>query len=144
MEITTFLTGIAMGESARWHDGRFWMSDWVAGEILAADPDGTTEVVAKLTDGLGSNEQPSFAPNGRHVVFGSSASNLVAGDTNGHWDIFVRDLDRSRTVRVSVATVRDARIGKTWTDHPTPPDMAPRTGGGRICGREAKRRDGSA
>jgi TolB protein len=25
--------------------------------------------VAKLTDGLGSNEQPSFAPNGRHVVF---------------------------------------------------------------------------
>ncbi len=25
--------------------------------------------VVKLTDGLGSNEQPSFAPNGRHVVF---------------------------------------------------------------------------
>ena len=24
-----------MGESARWHDGRFWCSDWVAGEVLA-------------------------------------------------------------------------------------------------------------
>lgn len=28
---TTFLTGLAMGESARWHDGRFWCSYWVAG-----------------------------------------------------------------------------------------------------------------
>ena len=31
--------------------------------------DVTTRVVSKLTDGIGSNEQPSFAPNGRHVVF---------------------------------------------------------------------------
>ena len=23
-----------MGESARWHDGRFWCSDWVAGDVL--------------------------------------------------------------------------------------------------------------
>ena len=31
-------------------------------------------------------------------------SNLVPGDTNDHWDVFVRDLDQQRTVRVSVAT----------------------------------------
>src|SRR5438874_1174851 len=48
-EIKTFLTGIAMGESARWRDGRFWCSDWVAGEILAADLDSTVEVVARST-----------------------------------------------------------------------------------------------
>jgi hypothetical protein len=54
------------------------------------------------------------------------------------------DSHHCRLFRVSVATVRDARIGKTWTDHPTPPDMAPRNGGVRNCGREAKRRDGSA
>jgi sugar lactone lactonase YvrE len=47
--ITTFLTGLAMGESARWHDGRFWCSDWVAGEILAADLDGSVEIVARST-----------------------------------------------------------------------------------------------
>jgi sugar lactone lactonase YvrE len=46
-QATTFLTGIAMGESARWRDGRFWFSDWVAGEIVAAEDDGTTEVVAR-------------------------------------------------------------------------------------------------
>ena len=38
-----------MGESARWHDGRFWCSDWVAGEVLAADPDGRRHVVARST-----------------------------------------------------------------------------------------------
>lgn len=44
-----FLTDIAMGESARWHDGRFWCSDWVAGEILTADLDGTREVAVRST-----------------------------------------------------------------------------------------------
>lgn len=48
-ELATLLTGLAMGESARWHDGRFWCSDWVAGEILAAHLDGTVEVVARST-----------------------------------------------------------------------------------------------
>jgi sugar lactone lactonase YvrE len=48
-EIATLLTGLALGESARWHDGRFWCSDWVAGEVLAADLDGTVEVVARST-----------------------------------------------------------------------------------------------
>ncbi len=47
--LTTLMTDIAMGESARWHDGRFWCSDWVAGEILSADLDGTREVVARST-----------------------------------------------------------------------------------------------
>ena len=32
-----FATGIQMGESPRWHDGRFWMCDWVAGEVLVFD-----------------------------------------------------------------------------------------------------------
>lgn len=47
--IKTLVSGLAMGESARWHDGRFWCSDWVAGEILAADLDGNIEVVARST-----------------------------------------------------------------------------------------------
>jgi sugar lactone lactonase YvrE len=48
-DVTTFLSGLAMGESARWHDGRFWCSDWVAGEILAVDLDGTVQLVARST-----------------------------------------------------------------------------------------------
>jgi Tol biopolymer transport system component len=44
----------------------------------------------------------SISADGRYVVFESSASNLVGGDTNGHWDIFVRDRTSGTTVRVSV------------------------------------------
>src|SRR5881227_197728 len=43
-----FATGIQMGESPRWHDGRFWMCDWLAGEVLAFDADGSREVVARV------------------------------------------------------------------------------------------------
>ncbi|HJR24558.1 MAG TPA: SMP-30/gluconolactonase/LRE family protein [Acidimicrobiales bacterium] len=46
-ELTTLWTGLVMGESARWHDGRFWCSDWAAGELLTATADGGREVVAR-------------------------------------------------------------------------------------------------
>jgi Tol biopolymer transport system component len=47
---------------------------------------------------------PSISANGRLVAFGSDASNLVAGDTNGKEDCFVRDLKTHRTQRVSVSS----------------------------------------
>jgi sugar lactone lactonase YvrE len=46
-----FATGIRMGESPRWHDGRLWMCDWMAGEVLAFGADGSREVIARV-DGL--------------------------------------------------------------------------------------------
>ncbi|MBP2415013.1 sugar lactone lactonase YvrE [Arthrobacter stackebrandtii] len=33
--------GIGLGESARWHGGRFWFADWTRRSIHAVDPDGT-------------------------------------------------------------------------------------------------------
>jgi sugar lactone lactonase YvrE len=39
------LTGIAFGESPRWHDGRLWFSDWVAREVVAVDLEGRREVM---------------------------------------------------------------------------------------------------
>jgi len=30
-----FATGLQMGESPRWHDGRWWVCDWLAGEVLS-------------------------------------------------------------------------------------------------------------
>jgi hypothetical protein len=41
----------------------------------------------------GDSLQPAVSGDGRLVVFASSASNLVPGDTNGAWDIFLRDRD---------------------------------------------------
>src|SRR5215204_3294564 len=39
------MTGIAFGESPRWHDGRLWFADWEAEELIAVDLDGDSEVV---------------------------------------------------------------------------------------------------
>src|SRR5262249_26375664 len=47
-ELHTLLTGLAYGESPRWHDDRLWFSDMGAGEVVAADLDGNREVIARL------------------------------------------------------------------------------------------------
>jgi Tol biopolymer transport system component len=49
------------------------------------------------------SNQPSISGNGRYVAFTSDATNLVDGDTNGFSDVFMRDLDKGTTIRVSVA-----------------------------------------
>ena len=48
----TLMSGLAMGESPRWHEDRLWLSDWGAQEILAIDLDGKSEVVVRVPFGL--------------------------------------------------------------------------------------------
>jgi sugar lactone lactonase YvrE len=50
--LKTLLTGLAMGESPRWHDDRLWFSDWGASEIIAVDVDGNSEVIVRAQFGL--------------------------------------------------------------------------------------------
>jgi len=40
----------------------------------------------------------------RYIAFVSEASNLVSGDTNDTWDVFVHDKETSQTKRISVAS----------------------------------------
>ena len=51
---------------------------------------------------IGSTDSADISADGSRVVFPSAASNLVRGDTNESWDIFVRDLRRRRTIRASI------------------------------------------
>src|SRR4051812_2313770 len=46
----------------------------------------------------------AISANGRLVIFDSLASNLVAGDTNRAFDVFVRDWRGGKTERVSIAS----------------------------------------
>ena len=48
-ELQTLLTDLAFGESPRWHDGRLWVADWGAQEILAVNLEGKREVIVKVT-----------------------------------------------------------------------------------------------
>jgi hypothetical protein len=66
---------------------------------------GTTERVSVGADGQQGNDfsvAPSLSADGRFVAYMSAATNLVEGDTNGTFDIFVFDRQTGTTERVSV------------------------------------------
>lgn len=68
---------------------------------------GTTTLVSTDSagrQGNGDSGQASLSADGLHLVFWSSADNLVAGDTNGLHDIFVKDLRTGSTTKVSNIT----------------------------------------
>src|SRR5262245_37171153 len=46
--LRTLLTGLAFGESPRWHDGRLWFSHWGAQEVVAVGLDGTSAVMVRV------------------------------------------------------------------------------------------------
>jgi hypothetical protein len=52
----------------------------------------------------GTSSAPVVTDGGRYVVFESAASNLVSGDTNNSFDVFVRDTDTGALTRVSTST----------------------------------------
>ncbi len=66
---------------------------------------GTTELVSVAASGSPGNlesDVASMSADGRYVAFYSIASDLVTGDTNGTWDVFVRDRQAATTERASV------------------------------------------
>jgi Tol biopolymer transport system component len=52
--------------------------------------------------GNGDSEYAAVSADGQVVAFSSVASNLVLGDTNSRWDVFVYDRSTGITERVSV------------------------------------------
>ncbi len=68
---------------------------------------GQTERVSVASDGTeanGGTSEVSVSGNGRYVAFSSLANNLVTGDTNAAFDVFVHDRQTHQTTRVSVAS----------------------------------------
>lgn len=49
------------------------------------------------------NAAPAFSPDGTKVVFESEATNLVPGDTNSDYDVFVKDLLTGQVQRISTS-----------------------------------------
>jgi Tol biopolymer transport system component len=68
---------------------------------------GVTELVSVSSAGEQGNDfsgGPSITPDGRFIAFNSGATNLVPGDTNGVYDVFVHDRQTGVTERVSVSS----------------------------------------
>ena len=80
-DVQPLLTGLAMGESPRWHAGRLWFSDWGTQEIIAVDLDGNREVVVQSSLGL-----PfciDWLPDGRLLIVSGRAGLLLRREANG-------------------------------------------------------------
>jgi sugar lactone lactonase YvrE len=99
----TFATGIQMGESPRWHDGRFWMCDWKAGHVLVFDADGNREVVARV-DGLPFSID--WLPDGR--LLATTPGGLMAG----------RDLSPYAATGQAFNEIVIDAAGRAWVDMP--------------------------
>ena len=41
-------TGLAFGESPRWHENRLWFSNWGTQEVIAVDMDGKCELIVHV------------------------------------------------------------------------------------------------
>jgi Tol biopolymer transport system component len=98
-------------------DGRFVAFESDASNLVAGDTNGTydvfvrdrkAQITRRVSVGPGGQQandgsfDPAISAHGRFVAFGSPASNLVPGDTNGFTDVFVRDRILHVTQRVSV------------------------------------------
>lgn len=75
------------------------------GRALAAPGDtALVSVSSAEVPGSDHSDSPAISADGRYITFVSRAGNLVAGDTNGNWDVFVRDSSGGTTTRVSVSS----------------------------------------
>ncbi len=66
---------------------------------------------ANGAEALGASFKPQFSPDGRYVAFESEAANLVAGDGNGSYDIFLKDLISGAITRIAMAGNTEANAG---------------------------------
>ena len=91
------------------------VSLWISGVGLAAAP--TTERMSVSSAGTEGDEMSfpvAVSTGGRYVLFTSDATDLVAGDTNGKSDVFVRDTVTDTTVRVSVSSAGSEANGASY------------------------------
>ena len=79
-EVWTLLTGRGLVESPRWHGDRLYFSDWSAGEVVAVDLAGHSEVIARV------ESLPlctAWLPDGRLVIVASPNGRLLRREPDG-------------------------------------------------------------
>ena len=79
-EMRILLTGRGLVESPRWHGDRLYFSDWYAGEVVAVDLAGHSEVIARV-DSL--PLCTAWLPDGRLVIVSSRDGVLLRREPDG-------------------------------------------------------------
>lgn len=101
----SYATNIGGGDSA------------TKGQLYVRDTDyGETIMVSTNSDGQPGNmksEMPRLSADGNFIAFYSLASNLVAQDTNGLSDIFVKNLNTGE-VRIASRAISVQAMARAW------------------------------
>src|SRR3954454_16027043 len=96
-------TGLGMGESPRWHEGRLWVCDWLAGEVLSFGADGSRRTEA-MVEGLPFSID--WLPDGALVM--TTRRGVVTG----------ADLTPYSTSTEPFNEIVVDRAGRAWVDMP--------------------------
>jgi uncharacterized membrane protein len=91
-------------------DGRFVAYHSNASNLVPDDTNGFVDVFVwdastgatiRITEGNDDSSGPAMSADGRYVTYVSEASDLVADDTNGQWDVFRWDATTGTTIRLT-------------------------------------------
>jgi sugar lactone lactonase YvrE len=74
-------TDLVIGESARWHDGRLWLSNWGAQEILTFDLEGHREVITRVPTTIPFSID--WLPDGQLLVVAGPEQRLLRREPDG-------------------------------------------------------------
>jgi len=81
-EVQHLLDGLSFGESLRWHQDRLWLADWGAQQVMAVDPEGRPQVMARV-------DFPAFPmgidwlPDGRLLAVAARDGRLLRQEADG-------------------------------------------------------------
>ncbi|TME26259.1 MAG: SMP-30/gluconolactonase/LRE family protein [Chloroflexi bacterium] len=110
-DVQVLITGIAFGESPRWHDDRLWFCDWGAQELIAVDLEGKSEVIVRV---------PSFPfsidwlRDGRLLIVSASDQRLLRREPDGS---IVTHADLSRLSKKPWNDIVVDGRGNTYVDN---------------------------
>lgn len=118
--------GLGAGAARISSDGRYVVFGSFAGNLAPGDSNlrddvflrdrqtGVTELLSVSTadePGNGHSMYPDVSDDGRYIIYHSLADNLVAGDSNGQSDVFLRDRDTGATTLLSAGIGGSAADG---------------------------------